>query len=322
MTKDISGTLLAGKKYTWLVTGAAGFIGSHLARTLQTFGQTVKAMDITLPSNQFESGIHFMQADIRNMAACREACRDVDFVLHHAAIASVPKSMEEPVFADSVNVGGFISVMQAAAEQRVKRFIYASSSAVYGDSQTAVNVEDQELYPMSPYAVGKYANELYAQSLGAHYKLDTVGFRYFNIYGAGQDPNGAYAAVIPKWICSLIDDRPIEIFGDGSNSRDFCHVSDIVQINILAALTQDEKALNTVYNVGSGKATTLNNLLKMLQDLTGLQGSVFYRSARAGDIKNSRAAIDKARALLGFDPQISLREGIGKTAASYQSVRM
>jgi len=260
----------------------------------------------------------FIKGDIRDSKICVKACQNADYVLHHAAIGSVPKSMEDPAFVDSVNVGGFLTLFTAAQCNKVKRFIYASSSAVYGDTAKRPNKEEQPLSPQSPYAVGKYTNELYAHVLGKHNDLETVGLRYFNIYGPRQDPNGAYAAVIPKWLDALKKSTPVEIYGDGETVRDFCYVSDVVQANILAATTTDKETVNTVYNIASGQETSLNELFFLLRKHIAPDKEPVYKPSRPADIRISQADISKAIKGLAFKPTSDLEEGLKKIIQTYQ----
>lgn len=308
---------------TWLVTGSAGFIGSHLLETLLRLEQRVVGLDdlsacgrknldhlnAVLPPDIWNRFM-FIKGDVRDPESCAAACKGVDFVLHHAAIGSVPRSLEDPVNVDRVNVGGFVTMLSAAAAQGVKRFVYASSSAVYGDSGARPNREDQPLAPQSPYAAGKYANELYAATLGTHQGLETIGLRYFNIYGPRQDPDGAYAAVIPKWVTSLRTGVPVTIHGDGETIRDFCHVDDAVRANILAATTRNANAINRVYNIASGQKTSLNALFALLREQAAPGAMPLYGPERPGDIKISQAAIDQAAEFLGFRPAVSLESGL------------
>lgn len=315
LPEDIK-SLLQQNRYCWLVTGGGGFIGSHLVEHLLDFGQDVVCLDKhTGHADLFRDhpSFSFIQGDICDEALCLKACGGVDIVLHHAAIGSVPRSFAEPALVDRVNVGGFINMMQAAHEKGSKRFIYASSSAVYGDYTEEPNQEDQPVKPLSPYAVGKYANELYAQTLGTAWGLETIGFRYFNIYGPRQDPAGAYAAVIPKWIESLQQEREVKIFGDGSALRDFCFVGDVVAANIIAALTPSAKALNEVYNIGMGQSISLLELLSELKPILAANVEVVHDDAREGDIRISRADVSKAEKLLGFEAITNVRAGLNYT---------
>jgi UDP-N-acetylglucosamine/UDP-N-acetylgalactosamine 4-epimerase len=330
MTIQINHPLFTDKRMTWLVTGAAGFIGSHLLENLLQAEQKVVALDNFSTGHQ--NNIKFVQSslphhlwnnctviegDIRDQNLCACACAGVDIVLHHAAIGSVPQSLEEPSYVDSINVGGFVNMISAASAARARRFIYASSSAVYGDNENLINRETQILNPQSPYAVGKYANELYAASLGQYFGLETIGFRYFNIYGTRQDPNGSYAAVIPKWIDAMTHDRDVCINGDGETYRDFCHVHDVVQANFFAAITENSAAVNTVYNIASGEKSSLNQLYSHLCAEINVTKPPVHKPVRPADIRISCADITKAKTMLGFAPTYSLRTGLKKTIDYY-----
>lgn len=323
-------TRLEQAPYTWTVTGAGGFIGAHLTDYLLRHNQKVIALDnlsacgtrnldrITTTNTEAHKNLTVINGDIRDYETCLSACKNSDFVLHQAAIGSVPRSLEDPIAVDAVNVGGFLSVLKAAAQHNVKRFIYASSSAVYGNVTTDKNQEDQPLSPQSPYAVGKYTNELYAAALGPYYGIDTIGLRYFNIYGPWQDPNGAYAAVIPKWIEAMKNGQTVEIFGDGETVRDFCYVEDVARANILAATTTNEGAVNTVYNVASGQDTTLNDLAAILRDHFALDQAPLYKPERPADVKISRADTEKAARHLDFRATTAFKTGIKQTIHAYR----
>ena len=263
---------LERRRYRWLVTGAAGFIGSHLVEWLLRLNQEVISLDNLSRGHRSNleqaealvgssSGLHrFVLADICDLAACRAACQDVDIVLHHAALGSVPGSIADPAAFNAANVTGFVNMLIAARDAEVKRFVYATSSSTYGDDTNLPKVEAHIGRPLSPYAVTKYVNELYADVFAQCYGMPCVGFRYFNVFGARQDPEGPYAAVIPRWIRSLLRGEPVEIYGDGETSRDFCHVQNVVQANLLAALTDRDEAMNQVYNIAVGGRTSLNEL--------------------------------------------------------------
>jgi UDP-N-acetylglucosamine/UDP-N-acetylgalactosamine 4-epimerase len=307
----------------WLVTGAAGFIGSHLVESLLQLDQQVRGLDnLSTGSKKNLQGVDkskrfdFTCGDIRDLETCRRACAGVDYVLHHAALGSVPASIDDPLTTHAINVTGFAIVLVAAREQRVKRVIYASSGAVYGDEPTLPKVESRIGSPLSPYALSKYANELYAANFSRCFGMDSIGLRYFNVFGARQDPNGPYAAVIPKWIEAMIQTSPVFIYGDGKTTRDFCHVSNVVQANLLAATVDAPAAVNQVYNVAIGQATTLNELFALLRnDLSPRfpnlkQLAPQYRDFRPGDIYHSHADISRAKALLGYTPAVGLKEGL------------
>jgi UDP-N-acetylglucosamine 4-epimerase len=319
-----------------LVTGAAGFIGSHLTQTLLELDQYVVGLD------NFSTGhrrnlqdvercvtpaqwhrFHFVDGDIRDRKACRRACEGTDFVLHQAALGSVPRSVEDPVTTNSVNIGGFVEMLTTARSAGVKRFVYAASSSTYGDHPGLPKVESLIGKPLSPYAVTKLANELYADVFANTYSFPSIGLRYFNVFGARQDPNGAYAAVIPKWIVAMIRNEPITIYGDGQTSRDFCYVDNAVQANLLAATTPDPAAVNQVYNVAVGQQTTLNELFARLcaalaprfGHLAGITPA--YREFRDGDVRHSLANISKANRLLGYEPTHSVSDGLSQAMEWY-----
>ncbi len=309
-------------KHTWLVPGGAGFIGSHIIDALLKHNQNIICLDNLsacgtknleyLKTHNTKNKFEFIEGDIRDPQTCDKVCQSADFVLHHAAIGSVPRSFEDPNYVDHVNVGGFLNILAAAAKHNVKKFIYASSSAVYGDYTEDKNKESQPVKPLSPYAVGKCTNELYAQTLSAHYGMECIGLRYFNIYGPRQDPNGAYAAVIPRWIDKIKNEDPIEIYGDGSSVRDFCYVEDVVEANILSALPSEAGNFHHVYNVGSGQQASLKELLGHLQTFLS-PASPIYKEARTGDIQISCADINLIKKELGFSPKYHLKDGLEKT---------
>jgi len=321
---------------TWLVTGAAGFIGSHLVESLLGLGQCVIGLDNLSTGNldnlaQVEAGLaprawrrfRFLRGDIRSLEDCREACRAVDVVLHHAALGSVPASLEDPLGAHASNVTGFLNTLVAAQGAGVRRFVYASSSAAYGDDPAPLKSEAVIGQPLSPYAATKSVNEIYAGTFARCYGLDAVGLRYFNIFGPRQDPNGAYAAVIPAWISAMIRGEPVYINGDGETVRDFCYVADVVQANLLAATTEAPEALNQSYNVALNAGTTLSELFGLIRGgletrlprLRGLRPQ--HRAFREGDIRRSQADIGKAARLLGYRPQWSVARGLACTLDWY-----
>jgi UDP-N-acetylglucosamine 4-epimerase len=320
----------------WLVTGVAGFIGSNLLETLLTLGQSVVGLDNF--SSGHRANLHdvrqrvgeeawkrflLVEGDIRDFDACLAGCRSVDVVLHHAALGSVPASIQDPLGANQSNVDGFLSILLAARDSGVKRFVYASSSAVYGDHPTQPNSEETVGMPLSPYAVTKYVNELYAAVSARLYGMECVGFRYFNIFGPRQDPNGAYAAVIPRWIGDLLDGKAPIINGDGETSRDFCYIRNVIQANLLAALTDDRDALNKVYNIAMSKATSLNELFQTIRSELGkydadiLLIEPIYGEFRAGDIRHSRADIEKASQGLAYAPGYDVQTGLAETIQWY-----
>ena len=298
----------------WLVTGAAGFIGSHLAETLLSKNQKVVGLD------DFSTGkpeniaglknLEFIEGSITDIKTCLKACKGVDFVLHHAALASVPASMKDPVNYHEVNVSGFLNILQAARENEVKRVVYASSSAVYGDDDLPEKVENKIGKFLSPYAMTKYLDEVYAEFFTRVYKLECVGLRYFNVFGKRQDPDGAYAAVIPKWIEAVKNNKIPIIYGDGTATRDFCAVQNVVEANLLAAL--EPEAAGQVFNIGCGKATSLNELLKIIYEVfaPGKEINFKQEKSRDGDILHSSASIEKAKKILKFQPVLYLKEGL------------
>jgi UDP-N-acetylglucosamine 4-epimerase len=329
-------THLKSKQYTWLITGVAGFIGSNLLETLLQLNQKVLGLDNFATGHQHNldevknlvneaqwKNFIFMKADICNLVDCQNACSGVDYVLHQAALGSVPRSVEDPINTNANNVTGFLNMLVAARDAKVKRFVYAASSSTYGDHPGLPKVEEQIGKPLSPYAVTKYVNELYAEVFGKTYGLQSIGLRYFNVFGPRQDPKGAYAAVIPKWIDSMISGDTVYINGDGETSRDFCYVSNVVQANLLAASTQNLEAVNQVYNIAFGGRTTLKELYQQLhQNLIRScpqlkDAKVVYRKFRHGDVKHSLASIDKAKNLLSYEPKISLGQGVALVVPWY-----
>ncbi len=321
---------LRSRPRRFLVTGAAGFIGSNLVEALLRLGQTVVALDNFITghrhnieraiadsrSNSANERLTFLETDIRDPAACLDACRDIDVVLHQAALGSVPRSIADPQTSHACNVDGFVNVINAVRERSVSRMVYASSSSVYGDEPNLPKVEHRTGNPLSPYALTKVINEQYASVFARTYQVDTVGLRYFNVFGKRQDPEGAYAAVIPKWIAKLLSGAQVEIFGDGETSRDFCYIDNVVQMNILAATTENPEALDTAYNVACGDRTTLNDLYTAIVDglisRGRLSGPVApaYRDFRQGDIRHSLADISQAQRLLGYAPRYNLADGL------------
>ena len=321
---------LAAEPKTWLVTGVAGFIGSNLLEALLKLDQRMVGLDNFATGHQRNldevqalvtpeqwARFSFVRGDIRELADCQQACEGVDYVLHQAALGSVPRSVEDPITTNAANITGFLNMLVAARDSGVKRFVYAASSSTYGDHPGLPKVEDTIGKPLSPYAVTKYVNELYADVFGKTCGLQSMGLRYFNVFGPRQDPEGAYAAVIPKWIASMIKDEPIYINGDGETSRDFCFIANVVQANLLAATTQNPEAVNQVYNVAVGDRTTLNelyaqlhrNLLPSYPHLQDTQPG--YRDFRGGDVRHSLADISKAATRLGYVP--TQRIGLGLT---------
>ncbi len=321
---------------TWLITGAAGFIGSNLLETLLTLNQKVVGLDnfatgYTRNLDEVKSAVSaeqwshftFIEGDIRALDACRTACEGVDFVLHQAALGSVPRSLEDPITTNSANIDGFLNVLVAARDAKVQSFTYAASSSTYGDHPGLPKVEDAIGKPLSPYAVTKYVNELYADVFARAYGLSSIGLRYFNVFGKRQDPNGAYAAVIPKWIAAMLKEEQVFINGDGETSRDFCYVENVIQANLLAATAVDTQAINQIYNVAVGDRTTLNQLhqyiKKNLSDqIPGLKiTSPVYRAFRSGDVRHSLADISKAKKLLGYQPTYRIEKGLAEAMSWY-----
>ena len=301
-------------KKRWLVTGAAGFIGSHLAEALLENNQSVVGLDdfrTGKPENiSGLKNLEFIKGSITDIEICRTACKGVDYVLHHAALASVPESMKAPEIYNNVNVGGFVNILQAAHENKVKRVVYASSSAVYGDENSPEKIENKIGKFLSPYALTKYINELYAEFFTRLYGLECVGLRYFNVFGKRQDPSGAYAAVIPKWINAIKAGEIPVIYGDGTATRDFCSVQNVVKANFLAAL--EKQAAGEVFNIGCGVSTSLNDLLKIVYEIfaPGCEIKFKREAARNGDILHSSASIEKAKKILKFEPVLYLKEGL------------
>lgn len=306
----------------FLVTGGAGFIGSHIVDALVEKKEQVRVLD-NLATGKRENLVHclgqieFMKGDIRDLDTCRRACADVDFVLHQAALGSVPRSIEDPLLSHEVNVTGHLNMMVAARDARVKRFVYAASSSTYGDHPDLPKVEDRIGQPLSPYAVTKYADELYAQVFGRCYGLETIGLRYFNVFGPRQDPFSQYAAVIPLFVSALLQNRPPTINGDGEQTRDFTYVSNAVEANLLACQAP-QQAVGEVFNVACGQNTSLNHVFARLQELLGSDVSPHYGPPRSGDVRHSLADIDKARELLGFSGAVKFDEGLEKSISWYR----
>lgn len=338
---------------TWLVTGVAGFIGSNLLETLLKLNQRVVGLDNFATGHQRNldevkslvtpaqwQNFNFINGDIRNLEDCQKACDRVDCVLHQAALGSVPRSLADPIATNATNISGFLNMLVTARDAKVKSFTYAASSSTYGDHPGLPKVEDVIGKPLSPYAITKYVNELYADIFARCYGFNTIGLRYFNVFGPRQDPDGAYAAVIPKWIAAMLKGEPIYINGDGETSRDFCFVANVVQANLLAATTADlsfreagsnalnDHALNQVYNVAVGDRTTLNqvfhllrknlsNTLSLNETRQSMPSSPSYRDFRAGDVRHSQADIGKAQHLLGYEPTHRIAEGIAAAMPWY-----
>ena len=315
---------MEGKKLnTILITGGAGFIGSNLCEYFLSKGNKVICLDNFATGHrhnlkEFITNPNFVliEGDIRNPTDCEKAVVGVDYVLHQAALGSVPRSINDPVTTNEVNVSGFLNMLVAASDAKVKRFIYAASSSTYGDSVGLPKVEEVIGKPLSPYAITKYVNELYADIFSRTYGLETIGLRYFNVFGRKQDPQGAYAAVIPKFVMQLMNHESPQINGDGNYSRDFTYIDNVIQMNELAMLTNNTEAINTVYNTAYGDRNTLNDLVGYLKKYLGTYDSkinevpIVYGPNRAGDIPHSLASIDKAKMLLGYQPQFSLEQGL------------
>ena len=328
-------TELRQQPKTWLITGVAGFIGSNLLEVLLKLNQRVVGLDNfatgsqrnldevqTLVALEQWANFNLIKGDIREQADCQRACQGVDYVLHQAALGSVPRSLEDPITTNSTNITGFLNMLVAARDKKVKSFTFAASSSTYGDHPALPKVEENIGKPLSPYAVTKYVNELYADVFARCFGFNTIGLRYFNVFGSRQDPSGAYAAVIPKWIAALLQGEVVYINGDGETSRDFCYVGNVVQMNLLAATATTPDAKNQVYNVAVGDGTTLNELFALLRDdLAGCGVSAttqpVYRDFRAGDVRYSQADIGKAKRLLGYSPTYRLAEGIAQALPWY-----
>ena len=334
---------LKTNQHTWLITGVAGFIGSNLLETLLTLNQKVIGLDnfetgyqhnidqaiqdasttlstenCLLPTDNF----HFIKGDIKNLEDCQQACKNADFVLHQAALGSVPRSIEDPIRTNQANIDGFLNMLVAARDAKVKRFVYAASSSTYGDHPDLPKVEDKIGNPLSPYAVTKLVNELYAQVFAKTYNFNTIGLRYFNIFGKRQDPNGAYAAVIPKWTEALIKGKPLYINGDGETSRDFCYIDNTVQMNLLAATTENPKATNQTYNVAHNQRTTLDELYQLIKEQLTVHcqlptDNLIYQDFRAGDVRHSQADIAKAQTLLNYQPIQDIKQGLNEAMEWY-----
>ena len=325
---------LVNEPKVWLITGVAGFIGSNLLENLLLLNQKVVGLDnfatgfqhnldevqSVVTAEQWQR-FNFMEGDIRNLADCQTACADVDYILHQAGLGSVPRSIADPINTNETNISGFLNMLVAARDAKVASFTYAASSSTYGDHPALPKVEEAIGKPLSPYAVTKYVNELYAEVFARTYGFHTIGLRYFNIFGKRQTPDGAYAAVIPKWTAAMIQGDDVYINGDGDTSRDFNFIENAVQANILAA-TADDDAKNQVYNVAVGGRTTLNTLFTALKDNLSINGvdysqAPIYRDFREGDVRHSQADISKIQSALGYDPQFDVVQGVKKAMPWY-----
>ena len=324
---------LKDNQSTWLVTGVAGFIGSNLLEKLLILNQKVVGLDSfdtgyqhnidqaiqdanNITGKDLSNNFRFINGDIRKLNDCKNACNGVDYVLHQAALGSVPRSIEDPIGTNEANINGFLNMLVASRDAKVKRFVYAASSSSYGDNPDLPKVEHMIGNPLSPYAVTKLVNELYANVFAKNYDFKTIGLRYFNIFGKRQDPDGAYAAVIPKWVGAILNKEDVYINGDGETSRDFCYIDNTVQMNLLAATTDNEEATDQVYNVALNDRTSLNELHKMIEErlmqrVEGLEKKKpIYREFRSGDVRHSQASIDKAQKLLDYQPKYRISEGM------------
>lgn len=335
--EEVKQTLLESPKI-WLITGVAGFIGSNLLETLLLLNQKVIGLDNYATGHQHNldevqgvvspeqwQNFSFIEGDIRNYETCQQAISSeagsVDYILHQAALGSVPRSIADPILTNSANITGFLNMLTAAKEANVSSFTYAASSSTYGDHPALPKIEENIGNPLSPYAVTKYVNELYASVFAKTYGFKTIGLRYFNVFGKRQDPNGAYAAVIPKWTSSMINNEELFINGDGETSRDFCFIENTVQMNILAATAPDD-AKDEVYNVAVGDRTTLNDLFgsiktALIKNDINVSMEPTNRDFRAGDVRHSQADISKAKNALGYSPEFRIAEGIGKAMPWY-----
>ena len=320
----------------WLVTGVAGFIGSNLLEELLKLNQKVIGLDNFATGHRYNleqvkdivskeewENFTFVEGDITNFSTCHAVTKDVDIILHQAALGSVPRSIDNPIVSNDANVTGFLNMLTAAKDNGTKRFVYASSSSVYGDSQELPKVEERTGNVLSPYAVTKATNELYASVFHKQYGMETIGLRYFNVFGKRQDPNGAYAAVMPKWISQMLKKEDVYINGDGETSRDFTYIDNVVQMNIMSGMTTNQDAVGQAYNTAAGGRETLNNLFEAIK--SGLESNVedlqipkpIYRDFRAGDIRHSNANIDKAKNIIGYNPTHTLEEGLVESIEWY-----
>lgn len=320
----------------WLITGVAGFIGSGLLEELLNLNQTVIGLDNFSTGYQHNledvraavseeqwSRFTFVHGDIRSFADCQAVCGNVDYVLHQAALGSVPRSLQDPIMTNSANIDGFLNMLTAARDAHVSGFTYAASSSTYGDHPDLPKIEERIGRPLSPYAVTKYVNELYAEVFARSYDFNAIGLRYFNVFGRRQNPNGAYSAVIPRWILSMLKDEPIYINGDGSTSRDFCYIENVIQANLLSATTNDLDSKNKVYNVAIGDRTSLNELYYLIRNGLNLwreeqiSAEPIYKDFRDGDVKHSQADITRIKTFLLYEPEFDIKEGLKQTLKWY-----
>lgn len=323
-------TLNFSPDHTLIVTGGAGFIGSNLCRWLLENGNKIRCLD-NFSTGKKENIQGFLghdnftliEGDIRDLDTCKKACEEVDYVLHQAALGSVPRSINDPITSNDVNVSGFLNMLVASRDAKVKRFVYAASSSTYGDSKEMPKVEEVIGKPLSPYAITKYVNELYANIFSKTYGLETIGLRYFNVFGRQQDPNGAYAAVIPKFVIQLVNHESPTINGDGNFSRDFTYIDNVIEANILSLIAKKPEAVNTVYNVAYGERTTLNELISLLMEyLSEFDATINdikpnFGPERSGDVPHSLASINKARKLLGYNPEYDINKGLKEAVTWY-----
>ncbi|MES9993927.1 MAG: NAD-dependent epimerase/dehydratase family protein [Candidatus Thiodiazotropha sp.] len=335
-TYDSLKETLKSNQSNWLITGVAGFIGSNLLENLLALEQRVVGLDnfatghkhnlekvrLAVSAEQW-SRFKFIEGDIRSIDTCRDACLGIDYVLHQAALGSVPRSLADPSTTNECNISGYLNMLIAARDAEVRRFVYAASSSTYGDHPGLPKVEDRIGNPLSPYAVTKLVNEHYAQVFARCYDFKTIGLRYFNIFGRRQDPDGAYAAVIPKWVAAMIDKQEVFINGDGETSRDFCYIENCVQANLLAATCENPEATDQVYNIAVGDRTTLNQLFTKIRDILAesfpqlQQITPSYRDFRPGDVRHSLADISKAKQLLGYEPTHNIDQGLAEAMSWY-----